>query len=121
MEGAPLGEGRIFDVHRGGQHHLHAVEVALGDHNAGLPPHLCGVLIHDLLGIAIELSVVEVVHLLRVDAGLFELGHQLLPRIRKEGAPRNEGVQVLDVLIEVEGSVVDGDEAKLRQVEEAEG
>jgi hypothetical protein len=74
-----------------------------------------------LLGEAIEVILVDLIELLGDLSGLFELIHQLLPRVFKEGAPLNEGVEVLDVLIEVEGSVVDGDGAKLRQVEEAEG
>jgi hypothetical protein len=121
VEGAPLGEGGIFRVHFGGQHHLHGLEVLLSDHDSGLLPHLQGVLVHHLLGEAIEVILVDVIDLLGDLSGLFELGHQLLPRVCKEGAPRNEGVEVRDILIEVEGSVVDGDEAKLRQVEEAEG
>lgn len=70
---------------------------------------------------ATEVIALDVIELLGLGAGRYELVDEPLLRIGEESAPLGEGVEVRDALLDIEGASVDSDVAKLRQLEEGEG
>ena len=70
---------------------------------------------------ATKVIALDVIELLGLSAGRYELVEELLLRIGEESAPLGEGVEVRDALLDVEGTSVDRDVAKMRQLEEGEG
>ncbi len=101
MEGEPLGEGRIEGVDYGGQRHMHEVEVVLTDRDRGSLPQLHGVAVHEFLGEASEVLLVDVAAYLGVLSGLCELIVERDLDVLEQIAPLREGVAVRNILLGV--------------------